>query len=88
MMEAQAGWIAQVARRIADGRPPAVDVRPEVAERLRRRDAGPARPAACGRAATAGTVDGGRITTNWPGLVSEYQRRTATVDWSELEEVS
>jgi hypothetical protein len=29
-------------------------------------------------------VDGGRITTNWPGLVREYQQRTATVDWSEL----
>ena len=32
--------------------------------------------------------DGRRITTNWPGLVAEYQRRTATVDWAELEDVS
>ena len=31
--------------------------------------------------------DGGRITTNWPGQVAEYQRRLATVDWADLEEV-
>jgi hypothetical protein len=24
--------------------------------------------------------DGGRVTTNWPGLVREYRRRTARVD--------
>ena len=32
--------------------------------------------------------DGRRITTNWPGMVAEYLRRTAVVDWSELEELS
>ena len=31
--------------------------------------------------------DGARITTNWPGRVQEYVDRTASVDWSELEEV-
>ena len=31
--------------------------------------------------------DGARITTNWPGQVAEYQRRLATVDWDDLEEV-
>jgi cation diffusion facilitator CzcD-associated flavoprotein CzcO len=86
MMEAQAGWISQVVRGIADGRARHVAVRPEVAaaydgemqDRL-------------ARSAWAGCQswyrDGGRITTNWPGLVSEYLARTATVDWAELEEV-
>ncbi len=30
-------------------------------------------------------IDGPRITTNWPGLVGEYQKRLAEVDWDELE---
>ncbi len=34
---------------------------------------------------TSWYADGGRITTNWPGRVAEYQQRTAAVDWSELE---
>jgi hypothetical protein len=28
--------------------------------------------------------DNGRITTNWPGMVGEYQDRLASVDWSAL----
>lgn len=87
MLEAQAGYVAQVAARIADGGARLVDVRPErydaydreMQERL-------------GRSAFAGCdswyVDGGRITTNWPGLVAEYRARLATVDWDALEEVS
>ena len=43
MLEAQAGWIAQVVRRIADGPVRAFEVRPEVAEALRPGDAGAAR---------------------------------------------
>lgn len=87
MLEAQAGYVAQVARRIADGGPRVLAVRPdrydaydrEMQERL-------------GRSAFAGCdswyVDGRRITTNWPGLVAEYRARLATVDWTDLEEVS
>ncbi|HEU5038686.1 MAG TPA: NAD(P)/FAD-dependent oxidoreductase [Nocardioides sp.] len=86
MLEAQAGWIAQVARRIQDGRAHRVAVRREVWElyddEMQDR---------LGHSIWAGCEswyrDGRRITTNWPGLVAEYQRRTATVDWSELEEV-
>jgi len=84
MMEAQAAYVAQVARRLADSDARRVEVREEVydaydAEMQRR------------LADTAWTgcdswyVDGPRITTNWPGKVSEYQQRTAEVDWSELE---
>ncbi|MFC7493526.1 MULTISPECIES: flavin-containing monooxygenase [unclassified Nocardioides] len=87
MLEAQARWIAQVARRVQDGGAHRVSVRPDVWEAY---DAEM-------RSRIGGTVwsgcdswyrDGKRVTTNWPGLVAEYQRRTATVDWSELEEVS
>lgn len=87
MLESQAGWIAQVARRIADGKAHRVAVRPEVwraydAEMQRR--LGDSIWSGC----DSWYRDGQRITTNWPGLVAEYKRRTATVDWSELEELS
>ncbi|MDF1602083.1 NAD(P)/FAD-dependent oxidoreductase [Nocardioides sp. YIM 152315] len=87
MLEAQATWIAQVARRVRDGRAHRVAVR---------RDVWDAYDAEM-RTRLAATVwsgcdswyrDGQRITTNWPGLVAEYRDRTATVDWSELEELS
>jgi cation diffusion facilitator CzcD-associated flavoprotein CzcO len=86
MMEAQAGWIAQVARRVAEGRAHRVAVRRDVWEAYDRE-----MQDRLGRSVWAGCdswyVDGSRITTNWPGLVTEYKHRTAAVDWSELEEV-
>ena len=69
MMEAQAGYVGQVASRIAEGGPPVVDVRPDVAEaydaEIQDRLSGSAW-AGC----DSWYVDGGRITTNWPGLVA------------------
>lgn len=83
MMEAQAAYVAQVARRLADSGSRRVEVREEVYDaydsEMQSR-----------LSSTAWTgceswyVDGPRITTNWPGKVSEYQERTAEVDWSEL----
>ena len=32
-------------------------------------------------------TDGSRVTTNWPGKVTEYVERLARVDLDELEEV-
>ncbi len=85
MMEAQAGYIGQVARRIADGGARLLGVRPEVAEAYDRE-----MQERLGDSAWAGCsswyIDGPRITTNWPGLVAEYQQRLGTVDWGELEE--
>jgi len=83
MMEAQASWIAQVARRIADSRHRAFEVRPEVAERydteLQSR---------LSRSVWAACDnwyrDGGRITTNWPGRVGEYRDRLSRVVWADL----
>jgi cation diffusion facilitator CzcD-associated flavoprotein CzcO len=83
MMEAQAGWIAEVARRIADGGARQVVVRREVAEgydREMQRRLSTSAWAGC----DSWYRDGTRITTNWPGRVTEYRDRTATVDWSEL----
>ncbi len=88
MMEAQAGYVVQVARAIAVGRARRVAVRPEVAaaydEEMQSR-LGTSAWASC---ASWYRDDGGRVTTNWPGLVREYQQRTAEVDWADLEEVS
>ena len=39
-------------------------------------------------ACTSWYTDGGRITTNWPGLVAEYEQRLARVDFDELVEVA
>ncbi|MCD4526265.1 NAD(P)/FAD-dependent oxidoreductase [Nocardioides sp. cx-173] len=87
MMEAQAGYVAEVARRLADGGPRALAVRPEVAQAYDREMQSRLR-----RSAWAGCdnwyADGTRITTNWPGLVDEYRARTAHVDWDELEDVA
>ncbi len=85
MMEGQAGWIAQVARRVADREAHHVVVRREVADAYDREMQG-----RLSTSAWAGCDswyrDGSRITTNWPGQVAEYRSRTAAVDWSELEE--
>jgi cation diffusion facilitator CzcD-associated flavoprotein CzcO len=87
MLEAQAEYVAQLARRISDGGARVVGVRAaaydaydrEMQDRL-------ARSAFAGCDSWYG--DGRRITTNWPGLVGEYRARLAAVDWDDLEEVS
>ena len=86
MLEAQSDWIAQVVRRIADGPAPAYEVRPEVFEaydREMQERLGDSVWASC----DSWYRDGTRITTNWPGLVAEYQSRLREVDWSELRPV-
>ena len=88
MLEAQAGWIAQVARRIADGeRAP----RRRTPRGLGRRTTTRCRPGsatAIWSGCDSWYRDGARITTNWPGRVQEYQERTARVDWDDLEELA
>jgi cation diffusion facilitator CzcD-associated flavoprotein CzcO len=83
MMEAQAGWIAQVARRMADTEQRAFEVRRDVAERYDRE-----MQSRLSRSAWASCEswyrDGGRITTNWPGLIGEYRDRLARVEWGDL----
>jgi cation diffusion facilitator CzcD-associated flavoprotein CzcO len=83
MMEAQAGWIAQVVRRLADSGRRTVEVRRDAAERFDRE-----MQDRLGDSVWAGCdnwyQDGGRITTNWPGLVGEYKERLASVAWADL----
>ena len=83
MMEAQAGWIARVVRRIADSGSRTFEVRREVAAAYDRE-----MQDRLGESVWAGCDnwyrDGGKITTNWPGLVGEYQDRLAQVAWADL----
>jgi cation diffusion facilitator CzcD-associated flavoprotein CzcO len=78
MLERQARYIAQVVRHLRPGS--YVDVRPEVAERfdeeIQRRLTGTVWTS-CGNWYRDGN---GRVVTNWPGLVSEYHRRTREAD--------
>jgi cation diffusion facilitator CzcD-associated flavoprotein CzcO len=87
MLEAQAGYVTQVASAVADGRIRAVAPRREVYDgydrEMQQRLATTAW-AGC----SSWYTDGPRITTNWPGLVREYRDRTAEVDWSQLEELA
>ena len=83
MMEAQAGYVAQVARRLADGEVTSVAVRDEVYDAYDR-EMQTRLASSSWTGCDSWYVDGSRITTNWPGKVAEYQGRTKTVDWSEL----
>ena len=75
MLEAQARYVVQAVRRVAAGA--RLDVRPEVAAdfdaEMQQRLAGSVW-AAC---TSWYRTPGGRVVTNWPGLVQEYVDRTA-----------
>lgn len=82
MLEAQADYIAQAVAAIGELGAP-LEVRADVAdafdveiqERLAR--------SVWSGCSSWYRVDSGRVTTNWPGPVAEYQRRTAVLDRSE-----
>ena len=83
MLEAQSAWIAEVVGRMTATNLATVEVRRDVADRFDREMQGRLSDsvwAGC----DSWYRDGRRITTNWPGLVAEYQERLATVDWSDL----
>ena len=88
MMEQQAGYIRQLVAELARREPlRALEIRRAVeeaydAEVQTRLDDGVW--TACQSWYRAGS---GRVTTNWPGLVREYQRRTHTVDLTSYQEV-
>ena len=84
MMEAQARCIVQAVRRVAAGA--RLDVRPEVAAAF---DAEMQHRLASSvwAACTSWYRDaGGRVVTNWPGLVQEYLDRTAVLDPSDFQD--
>jgi cation diffusion facilitator CzcD-associated flavoprotein CzcO len=78
MMEAQAGYIVQAVQVLAAGRVAALDVRPEVAESYDLEMQARLGDSVWSSCHNWYHEDGGRISTNWPGLVAEYKRRTAT----------
>lgn len=78
MMEAQAGYIRQLVELLPPGGG-SVEVRPEAAarfdEEMQRRLA----DSVWAGCRSWYREDGGRVTTNWPGQVREYQQRTTRV---------
>ncbi|WP_139978341.1 flavin-containing monooxygenase [Nocardioides litoris] len=83
MMEAQAGYVAQVVARMAADGTRTAEVRPEVEAAYDREMQARLRDTAWSTCDSWYT-DGSRISTNWPGRVAEYQERTAEPDWREL----
>ncbi len=81
MLERQARYITQLVAKLTRGS--SVDVKPEVADRfdaeVQRRLAGSVWTS-CGNWYRN---ESGRVVTNWPGLVSEYDRRTRQVDMAD-----
>jgi hypothetical protein len=83
MMEGQFGYIRDLVRLVAARPRSYVDVKRTAADRFdtEMRDR-------LGRSVWVGCEswyreENGRVTTNWPGLVREYRRRTARVDADE-----
>lgn len=82
MLEGQAGYVAQLARRLQRDAH-RIDVRPEVAatyDAEMQQRLGDSVWSTC----SSWYRDGSRISTNWPGRVTEYRTRTADVDWDAL----
>lgn len=84
MLEAQAGYVVQAVRESAARRAP-LAVRADRAaaydEEMQRRLDG----SVWSSCTSWYREPGGRITTNWPGTVAEYQRRTAAFDPTDFE---
>ncbi|MBD8870040.1 NAD(P)/FAD-dependent oxidoreductase [Nocardioides sp. MJB4] len=83
MMEAQAGYIRQAVRAVARGRTLAVrrsvaaSFDAEMQERLAH--------SVWAQCNSWYRADGGRVSTNWPGMVAEYVARTARLEASDFE---
>lgn len=83
MLEAQAGYLVQAVDDI--GRRGPRQVRREVFEAWDEEIQGRLGESVWAQCESWYRVEGGRITTNWPGQVMEYQRRTARFDPTEYE---
>jgi hypothetical protein len=87
MIERQARYIRQAVEQLARPGVSYVDVRPEVEERydgeVQRRLAN----SVWTTCASWYRQDDGRVSTNWPGLVTEYDRRTRKLDLADYRTV-
>jgi cation diffusion facilitator CzcD-associated flavoprotein CzcO len=82
MLERQARYIRQAVRHIATGSS-RLDVRDEVADRFDEEVQRRLTRSVWTTCRSWYRDANGRVTTNWPGLVSEYDRRTRTLDLSD-----
>ena len=81
MMEQQSRYIRQLVQTLARAEGPvALEVRGEVDEEYDREIVSRLGDSVWSGCDSWYKADNGRITTNWPGLVHEYQRRTKTAD--------
>jgi hypothetical protein len=86
MLERQARYITQIVRALA-GRS-YVDVRADVAARFDAEVQHRLSRTVWTSCRNWYRQDGGRVTTNWPGLVSEYDRRTRRADLADYHVVT
>ncbi|GAB2993851.1 NAD(P)/FAD-dependent oxidoreductase [Amycolatopsis acidiphila] len=86
MMEHQCRYVLQILREIAVGRVSCVDVRRDVAERFDAEVQQRLSHSVWSSCRSWYREENGRISTNWPGLVWEYHRRTARADLSAYRE--
>ena len=80
MLEAAAGAICTLLRHTDAQGARAIAVRPEAEERFDTEIQGRLKDSVWASCHNWYHQDGGRISTNWPGLVAEYQRRCAELD--------
>jgi cation diffusion facilitator CzcD-associated flavoprotein CzcO len=83
MMESQSGFIRQLVEQVRHGG--SVAVRPEAEERFDAEVQQRLRDSVWGGCASWYRDAAGRITTNWPGTVVEYKRRTERLDPADFE---
>ena len=85
MLEAASGAISRLLRHADQRGVRSIMVRPEVEERFDTEMQDRLRESVWASCHNWYHQDGGRISTNWPGLVAEYQRRCAEVDLHDFE---
>ncbi len=88
MMEAQAAYVVRAVDHLAAGlrrgERRALEVRPDVAAAYDAEMQRRLGDSVWSRCASWYRTDGGRITTNWPGTIAEYQRRASDVALSDF----
>jgi cation diffusion facilitator CzcD-associated flavoprotein CzcO len=87
MIESQCRYIVQAVQRIAARGQSCLDVRPDVAERFDDEMTRRLATTVWSGCASWYREPGGRVSTNWPGLVWEYHRRTARLDPADFRDV-
>ncbi len=84
MIECQTGYLAQLCDALAAGDLPVAEVRADVAAAYDQEMQERLADSVWSGCTSWYRTDGGRVTTNWPGLVSEYRSRTAAVDLADF----